>query len=73
MTPEEIKRINAILKEHLQDFVLVGHDLEGRRVRCCDYETDVQNDGLSNIIRCELNRNGQAPEVWVRNFEEDNG
>ena len=68
MTDGEYQRVHAILLEHFQSFALVGFDLEGRKWRMADHQTDLQAHGLANAMREELNQNLQAPEVWVRNL-----
>lgn len=65
------KQLSAILKEHFQAYVLLGFTMEGKAVRYCDYETDVQAHAIGNALRSEANQNCQAPEVWVRNLEGD--
>ena len=69
MTEEELIRLRTILKEHLQSFCLVGFDLQGKLVRSCDYETQIQGMAIAEAIRSEVNQNTQAQEVWVRNAE----
>ena len=69
MTDPEKLRLNAILKEHLQSYILLGFDLEGNFVRGCDFETELQGMAIAEAVRCERNQNAQAPEVWVRNYK----
>jgi len=70
MTEQELNRLRGILKEHFQSFVFLGFDLEGEKIRMCDWETEVQGYAISSLVKEEDNCNTAAPEVWVRNMED---
>ena len=74
MTDEQIKELdhlNAVLVEHLDQFVVLGYTMDGKRVRWRSWTTHQQEDALQQQLKDELREAEEESMMYIGEEDED--
>ena len=70
LSPETVEHLRSMLDEFLTCYLLVGFDMDGDRVFCNLFHTQMQADALQQLMEDTLERY-RVPRV-VKVLEDDN-